>query len=258
MRKLLIVDGDKVSLNLFPRLFKPHSESFEVLTAKNGKEAVEIVCENEIDLVLTELDMPEMNGYELLAYMSDNFQSIPVFIMTTASTLNLEERVKDLGAARYFEKPIDIDFLLEGILEELDADDKSQIWGITLPSFMQLMEMEGKTCTLTVKSGNEVGQLYFQKGELYSAETDKLKNQEAAFQMLTWNNTVIDVENINRKKKKEIDIPLMNILMEGLKLKDEADQKIPEISVFINKQNVAKLKCPKCSHAYSAILKRKK
>ncbi len=260
MKKVLIVDDDKVTLSILSRLFRPHADNFQVVTAANGKEAADTINQDKIDLVIADLQMPVMDGFELLAYISDYHASIPVFVMTNFGATDIKERVIELGAKKYFEKPINVDTIIECIFEELEADTKSQIWGISLPAFMQMLDTEGKTCTLTVRSDDKVGKLYFIKGRINAAKTGELKKEEAAYEMLTWKNSVIEIENFNKNKKVEIETPLMNILMEGLRLQDEKEfnEDLPEVKVIIDKDSKTTLSCPKCGHSYTAILKRKK
>ena len=171
--------------------------------------------------------MPEMNGFELLAYMSSNCPEIPVFVMTANGSPEVEERINTLGSIKYFEKPMNIDVLTESIFEELNAGAQGKIEGIGLSSFLQLIEMEQKTCTLTVESEGISGRVYCLKGALISAESGELKNEQAVYRLLEWDNPAINIENTCAKKENEINQPLMSVLMEGLKLKDEkiAEQK---------------------------------
>ena len=260
MKKVLIVDDDKKSLNIFPRLLKPHSHNFEVMTASSAQEAIEMINNAKIDLVLTDLEMPVVDGFKLLAYMSENHPDIPVFVMTDTTAAGMRERAQNLGALNYFEKPVNVDNLVDSMCEVLKTDTKSQIWGISLPAFMQLMEMEKKTCTLTVLSGENSGTIYFFNGEVTAAETDDLLNKEAIFEMLLWENAVIEIENYNNKEKREMNIPLMTILMEGLRLKDEKDveKKKPDLEVYIDEDNITQLECPECGHSFSALIKKKR
>lgn len=108
----------------------------------------------------------------------------------------------------------------------MDTGIGGQIHGISLDSFLQMVQMEGKTCTLTVKTADETGYLYFLKGDLIDAEAGEVKHKEAAALIISWNDPVIEIEEDCQKKTNNINQPLMNILMEGMKLKD--DRKLRE------------------------------
>ncbi len=103
----------------------------------------------------------------------------------------------------------------------MDAGVGGQLQGISLDSFLQMVQMEKTTCTLNVISGKKEGRLYILKGDLISAETQGLENLDAACTIISWDDTVIEIENTCKKSENEIKQPLMHVLMEGLKLKDE-------------------------------------
>jgi len=103
----------------------------------------------------------------------------------------------------------------------MDTDVGGSVHGISLDSFLQMVQMERTTCTLTVKFEDEVGYLYVLNGDLIAAETGDLKNVEAAHKIISWDKSTIEIENACNKEEKEINEPLMNILMEGLKRRDE-------------------------------------
>jgi YesN/AraC family two-component response regulator len=187
-----------------------------------------IIREQTINLVITDLQMPVMDGFELLAHISEHHPQIPVFIMTAFGDSEVKKRLDTFGTTRYFEKPLNIDIITECILEELNSGAEGQLKGISLSSFLQLIEMEKKTCTLTIKAKNQSGTLSFLKGDLLSATINDLENEEAVYEMLCWDKVIIEIENICRKAKKEIKQPLMNILMEGLSIKDEREHKNKE------------------------------
>ena len=109
----------------------------------------------------------------------------------------------------------------EKVANERYVHIEGRIKGIALESFLQMVNAEGKTCTLQVSSDDNIGYLYILHGEVIGAEEGALKNEEAVFQMLSWDNTIIEIENVCRKKVREITQSLMNLLMEGLRLKDE-------------------------------------
>jgi len=223
MKKVLIVDDDVVTRNLLSRVLKPHVKDFEVLTAQNGKEASSIITQQKVDLIITDLQMPEMDGFALMVYLNEHHPEIPIFVMTAFGDSEIKSRIKEIGPIKYFEKPLNIDVITDCIFDELNAGAVGEIEGISLASFLQLVEMEKKTCTLQVESHEQSGLMYFLKGELMAAETADVKNIEAAYEMIGWDRIKIGIENTCRIKDKEIQQPLMTILMEGLKIKDEKE-----------------------------------
>ncbi|MFC1857771.1 DUF1566 domain-containing protein [Thermodesulfobacteriota bacterium] len=96
-----------------------------------------------------------------------------------------------------------------------------QIRGVSLDSFLQMAHMEKTTCTLKVIAGRKVGHLYILKGNLISAETGDLEDLDAAHRIIAWENIAIEIDNACSRTEDRINQPLMNILMEGLRLKDE-------------------------------------
>jgi len=85
-KTVLIVDDETPFILSLTTGLKRYSSEYNILTAENGKIAVEILESTPLDLVVTDLRMPEMDGFELLAYMSTNFPSIPVIVMSAFGT----------------------------------------------------------------------------------------------------------------------------------------------------------------------------
>lgn len=224
MKNVLIVDDEKQFLLSLEDGLKPHSKLFRVLTAGDGKEAVDVLNSEKVDLVVTDLKMPRMDGFALLAFMCMHHPKVPFIVMTAFGTPAIEDRIRNLGSVQYLEKPLDISTLAEAIKDALATGSKGYLSGITLPTFLQLFGMEKKTATLTIKSEDRVGHIYFIKGEMRNAETGSLEGEEAAFEIIGWEDTEIEIDNGCKKKKKLIKEPLANILMEACRLKDENDR----------------------------------
>ena len=92
MKNVLIVDDEKSFLLSLVEGLLSFAGDFNTLTAENGKKAVEVLKSANIDLVVTDLKMPEMDGFELLAYMSRNYPDIPVIVMTAYCTPEIKEQ----------------------------------------------------------------------------------------------------------------------------------------------------------------------
>jgi len=221
MKRVLIVEDSKLVRSFFTKTLKRYEDKFEVMTAENGVDAIGLMNSSLPDLVMTDLDMPVMDGFEFLLYMNKNYPDIPMFVMTAKGSPEVEKKINALGSFRYFEKPLDVDFLADCIMEELGGGTTGQLQGISLASFLQLIEIENKTCTLTVSIGGQKGALTCRKGALINAEVGSLKGLEAAHEMISWENASIEILNAAGNTKKEFEEPLMSIIMEGIRQKDE-------------------------------------
>lgn len=224
MANILIADDDKNFLLSFVDGLTAQDDEFQVMTAENGDQALRILESTAIDLVITDLKMPVMDGFELLAAMSRLFPRIPVIVITAFGTPEIEERISTLGGFQYLEKPLDLNVTIERIYEELEAKSSGFIHGISLPSFLQLMEIEKKSCTLTVHSEGNNGKLYFKQGDLIDAETDDLEGEAAAFTIISWENAGIEITPKSKKRAKKITNSLDYIVMEAYRRKDECER----------------------------------
>lgn len=225
MKKILIVDDENNFLLSLEDGLKEFSESFSIATAHNGKEAVAVMDREEVDLVITDIKMPDMDGFELLAHLSAAHADIPVIVMTAFGSSEIEERLDSLGAFQYIEKPIDFDVLIEKVNEGLAAAEKGHITGVSLASFMQLLSLDKKTCTLNVSSGEHVGTIFFFEGELMNAFTETLQGQEAALEIACWDPVEIEIQHLCRQREKIIDAPLGFVLIESARMKDERKER---------------------------------
>ncbi|MDA3786597.1 MAG: response regulator [Deltaproteobacteria bacterium] len=224
MKKILIVDDENNFLLSLEDGLREFSDSFAIATAHNGIEALAVMAKEEVDLVITDIKMPDMDGFELLAHLSIVHADIPVMVMTAFGSSEIEERLDTMGAFQYIEKPIDFDVLIEKVKEGLAAGEKGHISGVSLSSFMQLLSLDKKTCTLHVSSGPHVGTLFFLNGDLMNAFTDTLQGQEAALEITCWDPVEITIQQLCRQRQRVIEAPLGFILIESARMKDERQE----------------------------------
>lgn len=223
MNKVLIVDDDSSFLLSLSDGLRAYSNDFSFATAGNGSQAIEYLSSNPVDLVVTDLKMPVLDGFELLAHMASLHPQIPVIVMTAFGTPHIEEKIDDLGAMLYIEKPLDFKVLANKIIEGLAASSRGYISNMNLVSFLQLIESDRKTCTLAVKENEKRGTLYFSRGVLLDAGTAGLSGLEAALEIVCWKNAEIEINSVCKVKEKDrtIHCTLLNIFMEGFVRKDE-------------------------------------
>lgn len=105
MKNLLIVDDEKLVLSSLSEALRISNSKFKVITAENGEEAERILNSINVDLLITDLNMPGKNGYELIADVFKNHSDIPVIVMT-ASNCDSDSLFLSLSGKRNKEEPI--------------------------------------------------------------------------------------------------------------------------------------------------------
>lgn len=225
MKNVLIVDDEETLILIIETRFEDYKDQFRVLTASNGKEAIRILESTVIDFVVTDLNMPILDGIELLAYMSAKFPTIPAIAMTAFSTPEVEEKLKKMGTLRILDKPINLDMLAHTVLKALaHTHQGGNLTCISVSNFIQLINMEEKTCVVEVHNEDKKrGFLYFNRGELYDATLDNLVGEKACYAMVAWDNAQLYLKDHPAKMApKRINQGVMSLVLEGLRLKDEA------------------------------------
>ncbi|MFA6148559.1 MAG: response regulator [bacterium] len=224
MRNILIVDDEEAFLLSAKDGLKSYAKDLNILTARNGKEAIDTLKSIMVDLVITDLKMPVMDGFELLAYISRECPLTPVLVMTAYGTPEIESRLKAVGVSPYLEKPLDLNILAERIFGELVSNSRGFIQGFSLASFLQMLEIERKSCTLKVRSKKGEGYLYFLEGELMDATFNNMPPEKAAYEIVVWDEVEMEIKTDCNRKKKAIKDSLRFILMEAFQIKDEKKQ----------------------------------
>ncbi len=106
-KSILVVDDHEDIRNLLSLVLQ--KEGYEVFLAPNGSEALEIIKNNRLDLILLDVMMPELSGLEVLSNIRGNkdnkVSSIPVMMITAASTVSDIDAAVEIGASSYIIKP---------------------------------------------------------------------------------------------------------------------------------------------------------
>lgn len=112
MKNLLIVDDERMFLMTLSESLRQSLDNIKVITAENGGEAIRVLGTMPVDLLLTDLQMPVKNGYELLEHVKEFYPNIPVIVMTAHVNSETINRLSYLGISEIVEKPLDFDDLV--------------------------------------------------------------------------------------------------------------------------------------------------
>ena len=108
---ILIVDDEKNIRDGLAEAFA--MEGYQAVTAGDGQEAINILGEKYIDLVITDLKMPKVSGMELLQHIKQRWQNIPVIIITAHGDIAEAVSAMQYGALEFITKPLDLEHLLK-------------------------------------------------------------------------------------------------------------------------------------------------
>jgi len=157
-KRILCIEDDHETASLIAEeLFE---RGFDVSIAFNGQEGFAAILKLYPDLVLCDINMPVMSGFEVLerlSALSPHFESIPFVFLTALSDRNLELKGRKLGADDYITKPIDFDLLNEIIASRLRHIARSEAW--TQHTNLTDREIETLTWSARGKRSNEIADI---------------------------------------------------------------------------------------------------
>lgn len=217
MDKVLLADSDQETLEKISKGFK-ELHHFELLTARDGQTALDILNNNKIAVFVTAVNLPKVHGVELIAFMTRKRQDTPCIVLVDADTPKpwFRDRIGHENVLYYMQKPFQFGNLASAIFVAQNLKDEGlSRKGITLRNFLPLMEMSRRTCRLNVTSGGQrKGDLYFDRGILLDAHYENLSGEPAAREMIKWDRTSISLSELPQdkaKSKKVIKSELMEL-----------------------------------------------
>ena len=224
MEKVLIVDDDIMLQKFLRKRMEQHATKFETIHAFNGEEAIDILSQRYISLLVTDVVMPKLDGLALLTYIHNKYPQIQCIVITGRRSPLVKKKLQNDNIFRVFHKPFHFDALIQAILQALDQDVPGGVLkGISVASFLQMIEMEEKTCLFEVRSPGKKGIFYFQKGILFDAAFGDLKGDEAALEIIAMQSAEISFKRAPMGKlNQNINRPLTGLIMEAMRRKDEA------------------------------------
>lgn len=122
MGKILIVDDFKSIRSVVVNTIEKYG--YETIQAENGEEAINIINDigTSIDLIISDYNMPKVNGYELLLWVKNNtkYKKIPFILLTSESNMDKMKKSKEAGLDAWILKPYKIESFIQNIKYLID------------------------------------------------------------------------------------------------------------------------------------------
>ena len=223
----LIVDDDPLALGWLRQGIEKHFSGARVLTAVNGREGLDRLQTHQARLVITDLIMPEMDGFELITRIMTDYPDIPVIAVTGKAVAESQRLALKNGTLAVLFKPFGLQELCTHITGVFERQAEGGVLHNIAPSmFLQLVNLEQKTCTIraTEKTTGRQGVLFFQQGRLLDARTGELQSEAAAYEIFSWEQISLVIQNSCPVKDRRIVKTLNALLLEAARRKDEESE----------------------------------
>lgn len=225
--RVLIADPDQALLETAHKALDRYREIFALHTASAATDAVLALNDETFSLLITDANMSITNGPLLVDYVARRHPLLPVIV--TGRPESLAPCAREVGK-RYLaclRKPFEGDRLAERILVAIDWEaDGGTLHEVSTFIVPQMIEMEKKTCTVKVTkvSSARHGILFFSRGVLVDALCEGEPGESAACTVFSWDKVKIVIHNSCSSVERRINSPVSAILLEGMRLRDEAQE----------------------------------
>ncbi len=192
-RRILVVEADPLLSEIVTSSLQLHNRRYRSTAVADPAAAYGALAAAEYDLVLAGLDLPLTPDLQrFLGLLRQVLPHVPVLLMAEEAPGALSATVPYDASVR---RPPDMDELLAQVDRMLRRSRQSVVRGLSLPSLLQVIQMERKTCTLAVSWGASHGQLGLHEGELIHAQLGRTTGKEALFAILDWPTPVLTIED---------------------------------------------------------------
>ncbi len=228
---VLLVEDDEALLRGMQAWLRDNRYGYAVMAAADAHQALEEIDRYRPDLVVSDLRLPGMDGFQLLLACRRRYPGVRFVFMSAFGTPEVESRSLRYGAVSFLRKPFDMVQLETLVAEALRQPPGEQragyLRGVSVPGFIQLLAMERKSVVLHLHNplGRE-GVLFLSQGELVHAERGELSGVQAAMELLGWDEAELRMDDARSAPSRTIHQKLPVLIMEAMRRKDERARRL--------------------------------
>jgi YesN/AraC family two-component response regulator len=188
LKKVLIVDDEETLTWSMAKSLSKDRDKYEVIIANNGKEALTQLKDNKIDLVISDIRMPDINGLDLLVKIRKDYPDTKVIIMTAYGSSDVQKEANRRGSLYYVEKPFEISDIRKIIVDLIGKKKgfQGKVFGLQLTDIIQMNCLSRVTTALTFTKDSEKGVIYLNEGEIVHAECGEEQGTDAFYKIMSW------------------------------------------------------------------------
>ncbi len=222
MRNIIIIENQDIGSESIANIFWQGPEKYSIITAHSEQAAQNIIQDKPVDLVIFDLCSAKKEREALLVRLAHRFPYLPCIAIIDQDEPVSVDAAKTT-ACKYMHRPLQTEELYQQVEALLEVTTSGTVKGFPIHSLLQMFESEMNTCTLKVQAKDDMGLIFVENGEVVAAETSNQQNEDAIYSIITWEETIVEILYYNCQRKKSIEKPLISLIMESFRLKDERD-----------------------------------
>jgi CheY-like chemotaxis protein len=239
--RVLLVDDNPMILGMLRQALEPLAT---VSTAADGPDALLKAIDETPDLIITDNHMPGMEGRQLVEKLKSRAATARVPVIVLASRTEIQEKLKIIqdSVEDFVEKPFFVKDAVKRMKRVIDkialekmareAPGESTLRGnlaqMNVMDLLQSLELGRKTCALLLTNDGERCDMFFSEGQINHAVYGPLKGDDAVYKVLTWAGGSFQIDFTGRSDEQTCTRSTQGLLMEGLRLIDEANRDAEE------------------------------
>ena len=231
--RVLVVDDDP----MFDGLVVDHlaeDNEYTVLSARSGEQALKILDQTDIDVLITDIKMPHTDGFELISRVRADLPNASVIVISGFGRPRWLDREDQAAGIQFLEKPVNF-IRLKKLLrkavydavpiphdpqtseEQMDARMLAgQAAQFPVLDMIQICCIAERTGCVTLRRDGRNGLIYLEQGEIVHAGVDALSGAEAFYELATWDDSDFTFENAIETPHKSISEAWESVVYEGI------------------------------------------
>jgi CheY-like chemotaxis protein len=232
-QKILILDDEQDILEIYQEILARLPSQPEIHVADNGARAIALLESTTFHLLLIDLRMPQMDGFQVLVIVRRKFPSLRVVVMTSSEDEQFRARAYAMGIDLYMEKPktgkeiINFVDCIESLLEREEMGGFRGVQSKTLVDIIQLECFTQSSAILKITTSTGEGRIWLQRGDIIDAATGELSGRDAFLEMLRWKSGNFEIMPHDLPRPRTIFSSYESLLMETAQTLDEAAASTP-------------------------------
>ncbi len=218
-RAVLLVDDEAFFLTSVVEGLRAVAPGLEVLTAPDGIAALELLDRRPVEIVVTDLHMPRLDGFGLIAELINLEADVNVVVLTAYDRPNLRDN--DRLSIECLEKPLDFDQLIATLVAIIRRRANYQLRGVSLIGLLQALELERGEAAIRVQHDAQVVWIYIHGGRLVHVKAADGTGLAFAALALRWAKPRVEVHLLPRGSERSMDTGITEAILDAARAEDE-------------------------------------